>query len=216
MANNEPESKEYTLAKVIKVAMEATIADFRVCLPATVIKYSYEDGKPMCDAQPDFKRNYNGEHVQMPVIYNIPVMHPRAGDAYIHMPLKKGHKVLLFFCDKSLEQWLSNGKANNQDDTRAHHISDAFAYPGGYPFSDAMNVANGDDIIIKNGSDMEWRIKPNGHFQIFNASFEFMKLLTDIMTDLSESVVYTCGGPQQLKHARLRADMQRLRSFFEG
>lgn len=210
----ETETRDFTLEDVVKAAANASNAERRSMMPATVIKYDHKTGK--CDAQPDFKRNYNGTLVDMPVIYNIPVANQRSGAAFMHMPLKKGHKVLLSFADRSLEKWLSNGEANDPEDSRTGHLSDAIATPGGYPFNDHPKIVNGDDVIIEHGPNMRLMLKENGHFQIFNKNYEFMKLLTDIMTDLSEAVTYTCNGPQRLSHARLRADMVKLRSFLEG
>lgn len=212
--STDQECREYTLLEAVKAAIDASAAEMRVCLPATVVTYDHKIQK--CSAQPDFKRNYNGTLVDMPVIYNVPVACPRAGDSFVHMPLKKGHKVLLIFSDRSLEKWLSNGIQNDPEDARTHHLSDAIAYVGGYPFSDPAAVTNGDDIIIKHGTTTEWRIKENGHFQIFNKQYEFMKKLADIMKDLSEAVTYTCNGPQSLFHFKLRQDMQDLRTFLEG
>lgn len=212
-SSQQQEGREYSLLEAIKSCVDASMAEMRVCLPATVIEYDHTTQK--CSAQPDFKRNYGGSIVEMPIIYNIPVQWPRAGAAFVHLPLKKGHKVTLSFSDRSLEKWLSNGQKNDPEDPRNHHLSDALAYPGGYPFSDAANVTNGDDIIIKHGETTEWRIKENGHFQIFNSQHEFMKKLSDIMQDLSEAVIYTCNGPQRLFHFSLRRDMQMLKTFLE-
>lgn len=213
MSEIETETRDVVLEDVIKAAIDNAQNEHRGMMPATVIDYDHKTGK--CSARPDFKRNYNGTVVEMPVIYNITVAHPQTGDAMIHLPLKKGHKVKLSFADRSMEKWKTSGQSNDPEDSRSHHLSDAVAYPGGYPFN-SFSVPNGDDIIISHGKNMVWHIKSNGHFQIFNASFEFMKLLTQIMQDLSEAVVYTCNGPEQLKHASLRSDMVKLRSFLEG
>lgn len=208
------ETHQYTLESVIKEAVRAAMAEHRGMIPATVISYDHTTGT--CSARPDMKRNYNGTVVEMPIIYNIPVEHPQSGEAFIHMPLKPGHKVKLTFADRSLEKWLSNGLANDPDDSRMHHISDAMAYPGGYPLSEKRKVSNGDDIIIKNGDGMEARFKPNGHFQIENSVHEFMSKLAQIMDDLSEAKIYTCNGPQSLFHFSLRQDMRDLKTFKEG
>lgn len=169
-----------TPEEAISEAMRQAAMETRVSLPATVIRYDFE--KQLADVQPDFKRKYqDGEVVDAPIIYNVPVKHQRAGDAIMHVPVKAGHKVWLNFADRSLEKWLSTGSASDPEDTRAHHLSDAVAYPGGYPFSDPSHVNNGDDIIIRNAV-LEFRIKPNGRLQILNGSNELIRIMEDWIT----------------------------------
>lgn len=169
-----------TPSEALSEAMRQQILEVRVAVPATVVRYDHK--KQLADVQPDFKRKYqDGQVADPPIIYNVPVKHPRAGASFIHLPLKPGHKVWLSFADRSLESWLSNGEAADPQDTRAHHISDAAAYPGGYPFSDAAPVNNGDDVIIKN-DELEFRIKPNGRLQVLNGSDELVRILEDWMT----------------------------------
>lgn len=191
-----------TLTEVFKQAMDAMASELRVSMPGTIIRYDHK--KQLADVKPDFKRKYkDGKVEDAPLIYNVPVKHPRAGDAFIHMPLAKGHKVVLQFSDRSLEKWLSAGKEHDPEDTRKHHMSDAFAYPGGYPFSDTASVANGQDLIMKN-KDLEVRIKKNGHIQVFNSRYELMKVLEEWITcDISGS------------HNWLIRIREKLRTFLE-
>lgn len=175
-----------TPVEVFKRAFEAFSGELRVSIPGSIVRYDFK--KQLADVRPDFKRRYSDGTVQdPPIIYNAPVMHPRAGDAIVHMPLAVGNKVTIFFSDRSLEQWLTSGKLHSPDDDRKHHISDAFVYPGGYPFSDVAKIANGEDLIIKNGN-IDARIKKNGHVQVFNGSHELLKVLDEwISADLRGS-----------------------------
>lgn len=172
--------------EVFKRAFDAFSGEIRVAIPGSVIRYDHK--KQLADVKPDFKRRYaDGSEEDPPVIYNVPVAHPRAGDSFIHMPLAVGNKVTLHFSDRSLENWLTAGKLHAPDDERKHHMSDAIAYPGGYPFSDVASIANGTDLIVKNKS-IEMRLKKNGHLQVFNGSNELMKVLEEwISADISGS-----------------------------
>ncbi len=206
-----------TLAEVIKQATEAFLLDVRVALPAEVIRYDKD--KQLVDVQPFFKRKYRDDSlVDSPVIYNVPVAFPRAGEAYISLPIKKGHSVLLVFADRSLEKWLTSGQKTDPEDIRSHHIADAIAYPGLYPFSDPIKINNDDDIIIKNGGDndrLEIRIKKNNHLQIINKESELIKILCDWMRAMREAQTYTSIGQQPLRHHKFEEIEQKLRSFFE-
>lgn len=163
-----------TLAELITAAMQTHAGNIRVCMPATVETYDHK--KQVVSATPDFKNTYaDGKTVGMPTIYDIPVCFPRAGAAFIALPLKKGDKVLLLFCDRSLEKWLSNGAQNDPGDTRAHHLSDAIAIPGGYPMSSPAQVNNASDLIVKNGK-FEIRMRDDGRVEILNGQWDLMKL----------------------------------------
>lgn len=175
--NEKPEKQRGitpTLAELIRMAVQTHSDNLRVCMPATVETYDHK--KQVVSATPDFKNTYaDGQTAGMPMIYDVPVCFPRAGAAFICLPLKKGDKVLLVFCDRSLEKWLSSGAQNDPADTRAHHLSDAIAFPGCYPTSSPAQVNNANDLIIKNGK-FEIRMRDDGRVQILNGQWDLMKL----------------------------------------
>lgn len=195
-----------SLAEAIRRAISSATMELRVAMPGKVVRYDKE--KQVVDVQPVFKRKYkDGSVTDPPVIYSVPVAFPRAGDAFIALPLKPGHSVLLIFSDRSLEKWSSAGDLHEPEDTRTHDISDAVAYPGTYPGSSPVPVNNDDDIIISNGKGegrTEMRIKPNGHFQIINKNFEFLKILDEwIRADIVGA------------HQALLATRRKLKTFVE-
>lgn len=206
-----------TLAEVFRKAMNAKGLEMKVCLPAEVIKY--DKNRQSVDAKPYFHKKYrDGKMDPAPVIFNVPVAFPRAGDAFIAMPIKPGHSVMLVFADRSLEKWLSSGAEGHPGDTRSHHISDAIAYPGLYPFSKPVKINNDDDIIIGNTGKknrLEIRVKPNGHIQILNAKEELVKTLWDMLKIIREAKVYTSSGKQPLRHSQFQAVHDRLKTFVE-
>src|SRR3972149_1804614 len=191
-----------SLSEVFKQAMQSSLEGVKVAMPAEVVRYDHK--KQLVDAKPYFKRKYqDGEVLDAPVIYNGPVAFPRAGDAFIALPIKAGHSVLLIFSDRSLEKWLTSGAAGDPEDSRAHHMSDAFAIPGGYPFSNAADVNNADDVIVKN-KDLEMRIKKNGKLQVLNSSNELLKIMEEWIThDITGS------------HPGLLRTRAKLRTFLE-
>ncbi len=207
-----------SLTEVFRKAMDSLSLELRVGMPAKVIKYDHE--KQLVDVQPDFKRKYKDGKVQdPPVIYSVPVAFFRAGSAFISVPLEKGHQVWLMFSDRSLEKWLSSGEQGDPEDTRAHHISDAVAFPGVYSFATPAAINNPKDIIIKNddgdGNILEIRVKKNGHVQVLNKQEELIKVLSDLVQTIRNAVVYTSTGPQKLKHKDFSKNHKRLNTFLE-
>lgn len=168
-----------TMTEVLRQAMDAMSGEMSVCTPAEVIKYDHKSQK--VDVRPYGKKKYRDGSVEdAPVIYNVPLAIPRAGDAFVSLPVEKGHSVLLVFADRSIEKWLASGKSGTPDDTRKHHISDAIAIPGGYSFNNAAPVNNAKDLIIKN-KNLEIRIKKNGRMQILNSQYDMIKILKEWM-----------------------------------
>lgn len=136
-----------TFEKVVQQAIQIAVAELRVSLPAYVERYDAQ--KQQADVQPAIMKKYGtGEVVKLPIIPNVPVVHPRAGTAMVHLPIKKGDVVQLVFSDRSLDRWLSEGGVVDPLEGRKHHLSDAVAYPGGYPFSDPVPITDPDAITI--------------------------------------------------------------------
>jgi hypothetical protein len=79
------------------------------------------------------------------------------------MPLTRGDYVLLVFCERSIDAWLSIGGIVDPDDYRKFDLSDAVAIPGLFPFgqgqsvvSDHLQIRNGEAIItVKSTGDIE-------------------------------------------------------------
>lgn len=205
-------------AQVIRQAFDAMAMELRVSMPAQVLRYDHKT--QLIDAKPFFKRKYKDGTVEAPpVIYNVPVDFQRAGKAFIALPLEPGHVVQLMFSDRSFEKWLSSGGEVDPDDSRAHHISDCHAIPGGYPISDPAKINNAKDLIIKNddgkGNILEIRLKKNNHLQVINKTDELVKVLNDMLQVLREARTPTCGGPQPLIHTKFPEITRRLKTFQE-
>lgn len=173
-----------TQTSVLKQAFKDYSQQLRVCLPGKIVTYDYK--LQQATVQPTFSNEYNdGTVQQMPSIYNVPVVWPSAGESHIHFPLNVGDPVLLIFADKSLDLWLQSGTTSQPNDSRTHHIADAIAIPGCRPFNNPMRVSNGQDVIVANGN-LELRLKPNGHVQLFRNlnnqnSLEMISLINQFM-----------------------------------
>jgi hypothetical protein len=142
-----------TLQSLLKDAIEARVTDIHVSLPGIVQKY--DAAKQMADIQPTLKKKYgDGTVTNLPLLSNVPVIFPRSGNAYLHIPLKKDDTVLLIFCERSIDTWLQKGGIVDPDDYRKHALSDAVAIPGLFPMgseidgqSDKVDLVNGDAIL---------------------------------------------------------------------
>jgi hypothetical protein len=183
-----------SLAQVIRDSIDAKLLDTHTCMPGQVVKY--DSSKNMVDVQPVLKITYeNGDVNPLPVITNVPVQFLRSGKAFISVPIKAGDYVTLVFAERSLDIWASQGGVVDPDDVRKHHLTDAIALPGVYPFSDPA-PAHEDNILIKNDTS-EIQLTPDGKFILKGAADEeVMTIMYDLLQVLINALVITAIGPQ--------------------
>lgn len=124
-----------SLTKVISDSIESRLSEVHVAMPGEIV--SYDDATGLASVRPSLQRRYleTDKLVDLPVINNVPIMHPRGGGALIKFAMIKGDPVTLIFSERSLDRWITTGGKVDPQDTRKHALSDAFAYPGGYPKS---------------------------------------------------------------------------------
>lgn len=201
-----------TFAKVIKDAIESRLVDVHTALPGTI--QSYDAAKQMANVQPTIMRKYHsGKISSLPVINNVPVVHPRGGKAAILLPLKAGDPCLLIFSERSLDIWKSKGGQVDPQDTRKHTLSDAFCIPGGSDFSSAIAGDASDLIMINDKSKITQ--KAAGTIKIENTATadELMDLLVQLLTALIATKTLTALGPQPFINL---ADYVALKTKFQN
>lgn len=100
-----------------------------------------------------------------PILY-VPVVLPRGGGFALTLPLKKGDKGLLVFCDACFDNWWQNGtnqapKADNvsvasgsqqQLEIRRHHFWDCGFFPGMMTRQDILSNYSTDSMQLRSES----------------------------------------------------------------
>jgi len=150
--------------ELLNIIMANRVADMHICMPGKIVKYDYKNQR--AKVQPALNQAYNdGEVVILPIIHNVPVIHPSSGGASITFPVNIGDTVLLVFSERSLEEWLNVGGEVSPDDPRQNDLTDAIAHLGLNPFSVASSAENNTDLLIKyDGSKI--KLKPSGVIDI--------------------------------------------------
>lgn len=199
------DTREPELSDVIRTIVDQMFLSLNVCLPGKVV--SYNPQKQYADVQIQLLKKYSDFSTEPhPVIPNVPVRHPRAagGNAFIHMPVAIGDDVLLVFSQRSLDNWKTqnvpvvgqNGGVDTND-TRKHHITDAFAILGGSAMPDAFKVTNPSAIEISNGTG-KISLFPDGKFKFGNSSADLIDQLQQGFAELGVDTVNTFFGPMKL------------------
>ena len=179
-----------TLAKVIKDAIEARLVDLHTFMPGVII--SYNPAKQLAQVQPSLKKKLaNGTIKALPVLNNVPVWCWQAGQASITMPTKVGDPCMIFFGERSLDNWKSQGGVSDPADTRKHHLSDAVCIPGLAAFPNSI-PGDASKIIITNSAG-KFTLDPSGKFTFTNGSNELMNLLVQTVQACAQ--IANAGGP---------------------
>lgn len=110
-----------------------TASGIRVCLPCVVNTVDYD--KQTVDAQPLIREQTRDEQgktsfINYPLLINVPIVFPCAGDYAITLPVAKGDECLVVFSDVSYDNWWISGGVQNPIENRRHDLSDGFAIFG--------------------------------------------------------------------------------------
>lgn len=193
-------SERIKLQTVVRDMFRDFAGDLRVCLPGEI--QEYDEDTMLASVQPLLRRRFYSEtsSVLLPIINNVPVIHPRSGSAMIRLPIARGDIVTIMFCDRSIEQWVQgNGEAKYPDDPRIHHLSDAYAIPGGYPKGKQKPAANPDalEIVLESGTKVTIGNGTDELLAIAHASFTSLKSLCDRLSDTLagiQAITVTCAA----------------------
>ncbi len=106
---------------------------------------------PRVSVQIAMKRLYEGadEAVLIPILEDVPIVYPGAGDWWLTFPVVKGSNVVLLFNDRSLAEWLDRGGLVEPMSTRKFSLSDAIAIAGILPDPDNFNSIDTDGIALR-------------------------------------------------------------------
>jgi phage baseplate assembly protein gpV len=160
--------------ELLNIIIANKIADMHICMPAKILEYDYT--KQKAKVQPALNQKYNdGEVIELPAIYNVPVIHPASGGASITFPVNVNDTVLLVFSEKSLEEWLSNGEQVTPDDPRQNNLTDAIALLGLNPFSKTSPAENNEDLLLSySGSKIRFKNKGSHLLEIESENIEII------------------------------------------
>lgn len=142
-----------TLAEMLQHVLDYRAQTLHVALPGIVESYDAAKQRASVRVAVQWRMHVQGgpatTELQPPeLLPSVPVMFPRGGGTFITWPIEKGDQVLLVFQDRSIDRWTAKGGVVDPIDPRAHHLSDAVAIPGFYPYSRALPATDPDAIVL--------------------------------------------------------------------
>ena len=108
--------------ETIRGAISRSLDGVHTMIPAKVTQYLAP--VQQCACEPVIKG--------MPSLEDVPVLWPRGGGYFMHLPLAAGDWVLLVFCEQDFSPWRLSGSAMAPAHLRRHGLF-AYAVPGAAP-----------------------------------------------------------------------------------
>lgn len=131
-----------TLESIDSIAKQR-INEIHTAMPAVIVSFNPQT----CTASVKPSLNYHvvdGRTLEYPIIVNVPVFMPKAGNSQITYPVKSGDNCLLVFCERCTNEWIGKGVY----DERKFDLTDAFAFVGMCP----SQSINPNHVEVINGS----------------------------------------------------------------
>lgn len=162
-----------TLTDAIRYAVLAQLNNIHTAIPGQIVSYDFTTQK--ATIQPSINKLWvTGAVDPLPILQNVPVVFPNSGGASLTFPVNPGDTCLLVFCERSIDDWKSNGVNSSgtvtPSDPRKLDLSDGIAIMGLKPFNSTFpNRANNSDLLLSYaGSSIS--IGANGAVKINTAS----------------------------------------------
>lgn len=171
---------------------------------------SYDATSQKCSCRPVVRGAVKGQSagVKWPIISNVPVRFPAAGNFSLTFPIVAGDFVWLDFGDRSIDDWLNSGADDvTPASKRRFHISDAVAHAGVRPFSKPLKSADVSALVL--GQDeydgpisnpgsiaapLQLRISPSGiRLGDGGASLDLLNILHDTLVAVAAGVDSTAS-----------------------
>lgn len=208
-------SRQPTLSSVLSNAMRYVLNDFNVCMPGRIEKYDPVTQK--ADVKPLIQKQYlDGQTQSLPIVVGVPVVLPGAGNkARLNMSvLERGDFVVMFFCDRSIDQWLQGGRDLPPTDRRQHDLTDAIAVPGLNPFTGFNNPEP--DVVGITYKDAKLRLQPNGRITLGNGAAELLDILDKTLEAIQNITTIVDGAPLPIFNRPVFVALQQELSLLKG
>lgn len=154
-----------TPEEALRVVLNHWQSKIWTAIPGTV--HTYEAETQRASIKPaviGYTPLADGEELEeLPLIPNVPIVHPAGGGFMVAFPIKPGNPVLLVFCARDIASWKAgDGEVSEAADNRMHSLTDAFAIPGGKPTGAVLQQVDTDKLVIGQEGGHQIRIGEGG------------------------------------------------------
>jgi hypothetical protein len=160
------------IAKVVKVYTETQRVDVQPCITIKV-----EDPDGVKEVYTRTGKKVKVSELEMPVILNVPLSHPRSGNFMITLPVAVDCYGMLFFSSQDINVWKAKGGTGiEQKNLAQFDINDAVFLPYVASDSDVVSDYNADALEVRAGDDKltmagDGKVSTNCDIEINGISF---------------------------------------------
>ncbi|MBB4063694.1 Gp138 family membrane-puncturing spike protein [Gellertiella hungarica] len=181
-------------------------------IPGEIVSYDAAAGT--ATVKPLYKPVHNGNAVDMPELYEVPVDLPRTGSAGMTFPIPAGTKVMLTPAMRSMDNYEA-GEGGEPFDGRSFHLADMRAsIAGGDSLSDPMPNVDADNTHLRFSPDGAFGIKgsPDGKFRIDGSEGNLYDIIATFMELVaSDQLIIAYGSSAGTGHQlQNRAELMEL------
>lgn len=114
--------------------LRQTANNLRVAMPGIIQSFNATEQTVTVQCAIREKFNMDGDisWQDIPLLLDVPIIFPRAGNYILTMPIQVGDECLVVFGDSCMDAWWQSGGVQNQIDCRRHDLSDGYAIVGLY------------------------------------------------------------------------------------
>ena len=146
--------------------LRQTANNLRVAMPGIIQSFDpvEQTVTVQCAIREKFNMDGDLSWQEIPLLLDVPIIFPRAGNYILTMPIQAGDECLVVFGDSCMDAWWQSGGVQNQIDCRRHDLSDGYAIVGLYSQPRRINNyststaqlrnLSGDAYVELSGSDI--------------------------------------------------------------
>ena len=152
----------------IRGMIDSALSKVHTCCPGIIDRFDAEH--QTVTVKPAVKKllflgNQEAEWLDVPVLVDVPLI-VLSGKGYaLTFPIESGDECLLFFAERSLDNWHEQGGTGEQTSTRMHSLSDAFALVGVRSRPHKITNYNADEVELRS-ADGKTRVRIHEQGQI--------------------------------------------------
>lgn len=187
------------LPDAIGRAIKNRLSEVHTSMPGRIESYDHTTKK--ATVKPLINRVYaDGMVEEFQIIQGVSVVLPGTETGALQFVIKRGTPVALFFAERSLDVWKTEGGVATPDDKRRFSISDAFCVPGLDAFTGGLYPTDNDKTrLMESGGVIS--IDTDGNVAVGNERAELLDLVQQLMQLLVDARVHTSIGMQPLTTA---------------
>lgn len=186
------------LEMALRDAVDAGLLETHTAIPGIIQKYDVATQTADIQIVVSRMNREDGTTQQIPILPNVPIMHPRSESACVHLPIKAGDSVLVIFAERNIDDWRRTGNPGDAPDDRRHHYSDPVGIVGLFPDNKPLAIDSGDEtkLVVQCG-DRKITVSDGGDIllgEVGGSDEEPVPLGTTLVTLLNNIFDLLVGG----------------------